>query len=215
MNKHNKLARTPYAVRMSHWLMVICFFFVAMSGLSWFFPSLNWLNNLLGGPQLARILHPFLGVVIFVLLLFMFFRLVRYNLPEAGDGKWFSNAGKVAKGEHVEELDTGKYNAGQKLLFWGIMGLITLLLISGVMIWRPYFAPLFSIPLIRLGLFVHALTGVLLMLLIIGHIYLAFWVKGSVDSMSSGYVSRKWARKHHPRWYRDVTGDTTTRKEHS
>lgn len=205
-NRQNALLRTTYAVRMSHWLMVICFFFVAMSGLSWFFPSLNWLNNLLGGPQLARILHPFMGVVIFLFLAFMFIRLVRYNLPEANDLKWFADIGGVLKGEHNEELDTGKYNAGQKVLFWGIMGLISLLLISGVVIWRPYFAPLFSIPTIRIGLFVHALAGVLLMLLIIGHIYLAFWVKGSVDSMSSGYVSRKWARIHHPSWYRQVTG---------
>ncbi|TRO39818.1 formate dehydrogenase subunit gamma [Pseudomonas sp. ALS1131] len=206
MKRHDSLLRTPYAVRMSHWLMVICFFFVSMSGLSWFFPSLNGLNSLLGGPQLARILHPFMGVAIFLFLTFMFVRLVRYNLPETGDGKWFANLGKVLRGEHSDELDTGKYNAGQKVLFWGIMGLISLLLISGVLIWRPYFAPLFSIPTIRIGLFVHALAGVLLMLLIIGHIYLAFWVKGSVDSMSSGHVSRKWARTHHPRWYRQITG---------
>lgn len=207
MNKRNALLRTPYAVRISHWLMVICFFLVALSGLSWFFPSLNWLNGVLGGPQLARILHPFLGVAIFVFLAYMFLRLVRYNLPEAGDGRWFANVGQVMSGKHVNELDTGKYNPGQKLLFWGIMGLISVLLISGVIIWRPYFAPLFSIPLIRIALFVHAASAILLMLLIIGHIYLAFWVKGSVDSMATGYVSRKWARIHHPRWYRQVTDE--------
>lgn len=212
MNKHNKLLRTPYAVRVSHWLIVICFFLVALSGLSWFFPSLNWLNNVLGGPQLARILHPFLGVVIFVFLAYMFIRLVSYNLPESGDGKWFANVGKVMKGEHVEALDTGKYNAGQKLLFWGIMALISVLLISGVVIWRAYFAHMFPISVIRIGLLVHALAGILLMLLIIGHIYLAFWVKGSVDSMTAGYVSRKWARAHHPRWYRQASAENS-RKE--
>ena len=214
MNKRNSILRTPYAVRISHWLMVICFFLVAMSGLSWLFPSLNWLNGVLGGPQLARILHPFLGVAIFLYLAYMFLRLVKYNLPEAGDGKWFANVGQVMGGKHVDELDTGKYNPGQKLLFWGIMGLISLLLISGVVIWRPYFAPLFSIPLIRIGLFVHAASAILLMLLIIGHIYLAFWVKGSVDSMATGYVSRKWARVHHPRWYRQAT-DEADQKDHS
>lgn len=214
MNKRNSLLRTAYGVRISHWLVVICFFLVALSGLSWFFPSLNWLNNLLGGPQLARILHPFLGVAVFLLLIYMFVRLVRHNLLEAGDGKWFANIGRVLRGEHVAALDTGKYNPGQKLLFWGIMGLISLLLVSGVVIWQPYFAPLFPIPLIRVGLLLHALAGVLLMLLIIGHIYLAFWVKGSVDSMSSGYVSRKWARTHHPRWYRQAVGDNG-KKEHA
>lgn len=207
MNKINSVQRTPYGVRISHWLMVICFFFVAMSGLSWFFPSLNWLNNLLGGPQLARILHPFLGVVVFLFLGYLCLKLARYNLPEASDKAWFANVGSVMKGEHNDAIDTGKYNAGQKVLFWSIMGLILVLLISGVVIWRPYFAPLFSIPLIRIGLLVHAVAGVLLMLLIIGHIYLAFWVKGTISSMSTGRVSRAWARTHHPRWYRSLPKD--------
>lgn len=207
MNKTNSVQRTPYGVRISHWLMVICFFFVAMSGLSWFFPSLNWLNNLLGGPQLARILHPFLGVVVFLFLGYLCLKLARYNLPEASDKAWFANVGSVMKGEHNDAIDTGKYNAGQKVLFWSIMGLILVLLISGVVIWRPYFAPLFSIPLIRIGLLVHAVAGVLLMLLIIGHIYLAFWVKGTLSSMSTGRVSRGWARTHHPRWYRSLPKD--------
>lgn len=208
MSTRNTVQRTPYAVRICHWLMVICFFLVAMSGLSWFFPSLNWLNNLLGGPQLARILHPFLGVAIFVFLAFMCIRLAQYNLPETSDKAWFANIGSVMKGEHNDAIDTGKYNAGQKVLFWSIMGLISVLLISGVIIWRPYFAPLFSIPTIRIGLLLHALAGVLLMLLIIGHIYLAFWVKGTISSMSTGRVSRAWARSHHPRWYRSVEKDT-------
>ncbi len=208
MSTRNTVQRTPYAVRICHWLMVICFFLVALSGLSWFFPSLNWLNNLLGGPQLARILHPFLGVAIFVFLAFMCIRLAKYNLPEASDKAWFANIGSVMKGEHNDAIDTGKYNAGQKVLFWSIMGLISVLLISGVIIWRPYFAPLFSIPTIRIGLLLHALAGVLLMLLIIGHIYLAFWVKGTISSMSTGRVSRAWARSHHPRWYRSVEKDT-------
>jgi formate dehydrogenase subunit gamma len=45
------------------------------------------------------------------------------------------------------------------------------------------------------------------MLLIIGHIYLAFWVKGTISSMSTGRVSRAWARSHHPRWYRSIQQD--------
>ncbi|MBW6998161.1 cytochrome b/b6 domain-containing protein, partial [Salmonella enterica] len=92
---------------------------------------------------------------------------------------WFRNVPQVLAGKHEPQLQIGKYNAGQKVLFWGIMGLISLLLVSGVVIWRPYFAPLFSIPIIRIGLLVHALAGIGLILLVIGHAYLAFWVKGS------------------------------------
>ena len=205
MNTDKLILRTRFIDRACHWFMVICFFAVALSGLSWFFPSFNGLNAVFGTPQLARILHPFFGVVVFVLLMFLFVRFVRYNLPEREDVQWFKNVKQVLAGKHDPALNIGKYNAGQKVLFWGIMGLITLLLLSGVVIWRPYFAPLFSIPTIRIGLLVHALAGIALILLIIGHAYLAFWVKGSIRGMVTGYVSRAWAKTHHDRWYRQIS----------
>ncbi|MCS4258979.1 formate dehydrogenase subunit gamma [Pseudomonas protegens] len=205
MNKNKLILRTRFIERASHWFMVICFFMVALSGLSWFFPSLNWLNGVFGTPQLARILHPFLGTVVFLLLMFLFVRFVKYNLPERQDAIWFRNLKTVLSGDHSQPLQIGKYNAGQKILFWGIMGLISLLLLSGVVIWRPWFAQYFSIPLIRIALLTHALAGISLMLLIIGHAYLAFWVKGSIRGMVTGYVSRSWARSHHDRWYQQIS----------
>lgn len=209
MNKDKMILRTRFIERASHWLMVLCFFAVALSGLSWFFPSFNGLNAVFGTPQLARILHPFFGVVVFLLLVFLFIRFVKYNLPEPEDREWFKNIRQVIGGGHDKPLQIGKYNAGQKLLFWGIMGLISLLLISGVLIWRPYFAPLFSISTIRLGLVVHAVAGISLILLVIGHAYLAFWVKGSIRGMITGYVTRSWAKHHHDRWYRQLSSKPT------
>lgn len=205
MNNDKMILRTRFIDRACHWFMVICFFAVALSGLSWFFPSFNGLNAVFGTPQLARILHPFFGVLVFVLLMFLFVRFVRYNLPEREDLQWFKNLKQVLAGKHDPALNIGKYNAGQKVLFWGIMSMITLLLLSGVVIWRPYFAPLFSIPTIRIGLLVHALVGISLILLIIGHAYLAFWVKGSIRGMVTGYVSRAWAKTHHDRWFRQIS----------
>jgi len=207
MNKHKMILRTHYAERLCHWLMVICFLLVALSGLSWFFPSLSWLGAVFGTPQLARILHPFFGVVVFVALMFLFVRFVRYNLLEAEDRLWFRNLKNVLHGHHDEPLEIGKYNAGQKLLFWGIMLLISALLVTGLIIWRPYFAPLLPIPLIRIGLLLHAVAAIALMLLIIGHAYLTFWVKGSISGMISGYVSHSWAKRHHPRWHRQVLAE--------
>lgn len=202
--RDDTLHRIGFAERLCHWLMVACFFLVALSGLSWFFPSLHWLSGVLGTPQLARILHPFLGVLVFLALMFLFARLVKYNLPARQDRRWFGNLGKVLRGDHETKLEIGKYNAGQKILFWGIMALITTLLVSGIVIWRPWFAAYFPIPAIRIGLLVHALAGIALMLLIVGHIYLAFWVKGSIRGMVTGRVTRGWARAHHDRWYAEV-----------
>ncbi|MCX2561343.1 formate dehydrogenase subunit gamma [Acetobacter farinalis] len=217
MDTKNLILRTKFVDRMCHWTMVACFFLVAMSGLSWFFPSLNWLSGVLGTPQLARMLHPFLGTVVFVLLVCMFFRFVHYNMPARTDVTWFRNIADVLMNRHTKPLGIGKYNAGQKILFWCIMALISALFATGVVAWRPYFAGYFPIPAIRLALLAHSLAGLGLILLVIGHIYMGIWVRGSITGMLTGYVSRAWAKQHHDRWYAEeiapAAKDTSAKRQ--
>lgn len=70
--------------------------------------------------------------------------------------------------------------------------------------WRPYFADAFPIPVIRLALLVHSLAAIGLILVIMVHVYAALWVKGTITAMVEGWVSTAWAKKHHPRWYREL-----------
>ncbi|MGV7959889.1 formate dehydrogenase cytochrome b556 subunit [Photorhabdus tasmaniensis] len=202
MKKQDTILRHSPIERVNHWSVVICFLFTAISGLGFFFPSFNWLMNIFGTPQLARILHPFIGSMMFLLFIFMFFRYFKHNFIDKEDIVWLKNIHKVLRNE--EAGDIGQYNLGQKGIYWSISGCLILLAISGVIIWRPYFADFFSIPLIRLALLVHSLAGVGLILLIMIHAYAAFWVKGSIRSMVEGWVTRGWAKKHHPRWYREI-----------
>ncbi len=103
-----------------------------------------------------------------------------------------------------------------------------LLLVSGVIIWRPYFAPAFSIPVIRFALMLHSFAAVALMLhsfaavalivvimvhIYMVHIYAALWVKGTITAMVEGWVTSAWAKKHHPRWYREVRKTTEKKAE--
>ena len=205
MKKDRMILRTPLPDRLCHWAMVFCFFLVALSGISWVFPSLNWLNGVFGTPQLARLLHPIFGIVVFVALAYLFVRFVKYNLFEKEDRLWVDNVKSVVAGDHSKPLRIGKYNAGQKFLFWGTMALICVLLITGLMIWRAYFAHLFPIPALRIALLLHSFAGISLILLIIDHIYLALWVKGSIRGMVTGYVSHSWARAHHDRWHEAIS----------
>ena len=70
----------------------------------------------------------------------------------------------------------------------------------------PYFAPAFNITVVRIAVLFHAIAAFVLILGIIVHVYAAIWVKGSIGAMVRGTVTRKWARKHHPAWYRDISG---------
>ena len=71
MSKSKMIMRTTFIDRACHWTVVICFFLVALSGISFFFPTQQWLTETFGTPQMGRILHPFFGVLIFVVVMFM------------------------------------------------------------------------------------------------------------------------------------------------
>jgi len=140
-------------------------------------------------------------VVMFVAFMLMFLRYWKHNLINRDDLYWARNIHRIALNEEVG--DTGKYNFGQKCVFWAAIISLVLLLASGIVIWRPYFADAFAIPLIRLALVVHSVSAVALIIVIMVHIYAALWVKGTLTAMVEGWVSAEWARQHHPRWYRE------------
>ena len=204
MSKSTTILRTKFFDRACHWTMVIAFFLVALSGIALFFPSLQWLTQTFGTPQMGRILHPFFGVGVFLLLMVMFVRFVHHNIPDKKDLPWLKGIVEVLKGNEHKVADVGKYNAGQKMMFWTIMSMISVLLATGIIIWRPWFAHFFPVALVRWCLLLHATSAIILLLAILVHIYMAFWVKGSITGMIEGRVSRRWAKKHHPRWYREI-----------
>ncbi len=190
--------------RILHWVTAITFFLLAASGLAFFHPSMFWLTALLGGGTWARILHPFIGVVMFVAFILMAVKFWHHNVLSGSDRKWLGQIGDVIANRDDRVPPIGRYNPGQKILFWLLLACMIVLLVSGIALWRPYFAPSFGIGTIRFGALMHALSGLLLVLLIVVHIYSSFWVKGSTEGMLSGKVSRAWAKAHHPKWYEEV-----------
>jgi formate dehydrogenase subunit gamma len=204
MSQQSMIDRYTSGERILHWVTAITFFLLAASGLAFFHPSMFWLTGLLGGGTWARILHPFIGVVMFVAFILMAVKFWHHNVLSGNDRKWLGQIGDVVANRDDRVPPIGRYNPGQKILFWLLLASMIVLLVSGVALWRPYFAPSFSIGTIRFGALMHALSGLLLILLIIVHIYSSFWVKGSTEGMLSGKVSRAWAKAHHPKWYEEV-----------
>lgn len=194
-------------LRINHWVVALLFFLAGLSGLAFFHPSLFFFTNLFGGGQWTRILHPFLGVLMFVSFLGLFFRLRRDNRITAQDRKWRAGMGAMLRGNKAGLPPVGKYNYGQKVVFWLMIWSLLILLVTGVMFWRPWFAPAFPIGVIRAATLLHAVAALVLVLTTIVHIYAAIWVKGTMRAMTRGTVSEKWARLNHPLWYRDSVQD--------
>jgi formate dehydrogenase subunit gamma len=195
---------TP-GVRTSHWLTALCFVLAALSGLALFHPALSWLFGLFGGGPWTRILHPFFGLAMVLAFLALAARVASQNGIEARDCQWLRQWRDVVSNREDRLPEVGKYNGGQKVLFWLMVILLLTLFATGFLFWRPWFAPYVPVTGLRLASLVHSAAAALLVVLIIIHVYAAIWVKGSVRAMMQGYVSARWARRHHSLWYRDAT----------
>ncbi|TOZ39599.1 formate dehydrogenase subunit gamma [Burkholderia pseudomallei] len=199
----NLIVRYTANERSNHWITAISFVLLALSGLALFHPSMFWMTALFGGGQWTRILHPFVGLVMFASFAVMVVRYWRHNLLDAGDRQWLRQMDDVFANREDKLPEVGRYNAGQKLLFFVMVACLLLLLVSGIVIWRRYFSLYFPIGVIRAAAVVHAAAAFALIVGIVVHVYAALWVKGSIGAMVRGTVTVGWARKHHPKWFRE------------
>ncbi len=206
MSNQNGLKRYTGSERLNHWLIALLFVLAGLSGLAMFHPSMFFLSGLFGGGSLTRIVHPFIGSAMFVLFLIISLRFWHHNVLNKNDIQWLKQIGDVMA-NHEERLpEVGRYNGGQKAAFWVMVVSMIALVVTGVMFWRPYFVDYFSVDVRRIAAVVHAVAAWGLILTIIVHVYAAIWVKGTIGGMRTGMVSRAWARKHHPGWYKEETG---------
>ena len=199
------LRRYTDGERMNHWFIALMFVLAALSGLAFFHPSLFFFSQLFGGGPWARILHPFLGLLMALGFLGLFFRLWRDNVVNDADREWKKHMGRMLRGDKQGMPPAGKYNYGQKLVFWAMSFSLLVLLVTGFMFWQPWFTPYLSIPLQRAAVLLHSIAAVVLILTTIVHVYAAIWVKGTVRAMTQGTVSEGWAKANHPLWHREAS----------
>jgi formate dehydrogenase subunit gamma len=210
--KPNEIVRYTAGTRINHWIVAISFVLLALSGLALFHPALFWLTNLFGGGPWTRILHPFIGLVMVCAFALLAAHFWSDNLMRPRDWAWLKQMKDVVE-NHEERLpEVGRYNAGQKLLYFTIIVCLLALLASGIVMWRAYFSLYFPVEVIRFASLLHAIAAFVLICSIIVHIYAGIWVKGSIRAMTRGTVSYGWAWKHHRAWFREVGKDAQRNK---
>jgi formate dehydrogenase subunit gamma len=205
LHSPDRIERYGAAIRTTHWVVAISFVLLALSGLALFHPALFWLTNLFGGGPWTRILHPFIGCFMAAAFFLLGVKFWRDNALQQRDWIWLRKISDVVNNREQNLPEVGRYNGGQKLLFFTIVVCLTCLLLSGIAIWRQYFSEYFPIDVVRLGALVHAFFGFVLICAIVVHIYAGIWVKGSIRAMTRGWVTPGWAWKHHRAWFREVT----------
>jgi formate dehydrogenase subunit gamma len=194
--------RYPGRVRVNHWVTAISLILLAVSGAALFHPSLFFLSSFFGGGSNTRALHPWIGVVLLASFVILFLQMVRYNFWSKADTKWMGHIREVMSGREENVPEVGKYNGGQKIVFWLMTLLILVLFGTGLMIWYEYFGARFTIEQQRVGHILHALAAVAMLLVVIVHIYAGFYVRGTINAMTEGKVTGGWAFRHHRLWLR-------------
>ncbi len=194
--------------RAAHWTNAIAFVVLAVSGLVMAFGKfvlLPVLGHTLFGwiTFVLKNAHNFAGPLFAVSLLIVIVTFARDNLPRKGDLGWLLKGGGLLGGK---EVPSHRYNAGEKLVFWGgvfVLGLVVVasgLVLDDVV---PGFAPLRGD--MQIAHMVHGTATVLMMALFMGHIYIGtIGMKGAYDGMRTGYVDAAWAKEHHEHWYDDI-----------
>lgn len=192
------------AERVLHWFVALSFFLLVFSGLGLFARVFHEYFNIFGGGEGAILIHKYAGVVFFVSSILLFLNHYKEMITfDEDDRNWFRQLGGYLS-KDPEHIESGKFNAGQKG-FGLAMGIATVLLgITGIINWFPLSFPR---GIVQFSLMFHGLLFVLFIMIVIVHAYLTtIGNPGTLESMIYGNVRKIWAKKHHPKWYKEVSG---------
>ena len=202
MSPNDKIDRFSVAERATHWLVALAFLYAALTGLSLWSPRLWWLTAVFGGGDTVRGWHPWGGVLFACFFAVMFRAWRRQMRLDADDRRWLSLAHRYAVHDERGLPEAGRFNAGQKALFWMQAVNAVLLVASGLVLWWPEATPRLAR---EAAVLLHPLTGLVSIGLLIVHIYMGTAaVPEAFRGMIQGWVKPGLARSHHPKWYREI-----------
>ena len=194
--------------RSAHWANAIEFVALAVSGVVMAFGKFfilpvigltlfGWLTYAL------KNLHNFAGPLFAVSLVIVFFTFLKDNVPRKEDWTWIVKGGGMLSGQ---EVASHRFNAGEKVVFWGGVTFLGLIIIgSGLMLDKLVPGLVYERSTMQISHMVHAVAAVLIMAMYIGHIYLGtIGMQGAYKGMRTGYVDETWAKEHHELWFDDV-----------
>ncbi len=202
-----KFTRTARAV---HWLHALGFMTLLVTGLIIFIPALS---AQVDHRPVIRQLHILVGVelVLGPILVAALgnLRAVWEDVKEVDtwdddDFEWVKRTIGIARQVFGERVPQGRFNAGQKLN--SIFTAATLLgfLATGIIMWQ---FKRFPVWLVENANVLHDWLTIAVLLVWLGHVYLAVANPGTRESLRGitlGWVKAGWAQEHHRKWYERV-----------
>jgi len=198
---------TPFE-RLIHWSTAITFVILAVSGAVMSFGKFLLLP-LIGGSLFGwltyalKTLHNVVGPLFAISAVIMFISYLPSNLPSREDIRWLTRVGGMLGGEHPP---SGRFNAGEKIVFWGgLVVLASFVIASGFVLDKIVPGLDLTRPQMQVAHIVHAIASMFIIAMFIGHAYMGtIGVTGSWRAMKTGYVDEGWAEEHHKLWADDI-----------
>lgn len=188
--------------RVVHWVLAGSCLFLFLTGFGLMFHSLSFIANFFpGGYYIMKLLHNIDGIIFGIAFLFALVAWGKDTLYfDEDDKKWFRVLGGYLW--EVEKVpEAGKFNAGQKAFFMVLFLFWFIMMGTGIFMWFPIFPP----ELTRWLYVLHALGVLVLGWFLVIHFYLGTYGNpGTFQVMGHGFVTKGWAKKHRPKWLRDV-----------
>ena len=189
--------------RFTHWMTAISFIVLALTGVNLVFgryllmPLMGW-ETFAAMTEWGKFLHNFLSFPFVIGIVLMLVMWVADNLPARRDWVWLKQGGGffTRSGAHIE---TGRFNPGQKMIFWAVVLFGAAISVTGYVLMFPLSVT--DVNGMQLMQIIHAAAAGILIAIIIAHIYTGtMGVEGSFSAMGSGKVDVNWAREHHSLW---------------
>lgn len=188
-----------------HWLLAVSFITMLASGLILYLPSLAEVaaqRTLWKSIHLGSALAFWVGVVLIWSTApgELGAALREIDRFDEDDRRWL----RWAASRHGSAPPQGRFNAGQKLHTALQAGLMVVFTLSGVLIYLQEASARFRG---TSAILVHDVAMYVAVPMVLGHLFLVFVnpsTRHSLRGMTIGTVRRDWARKHHPKWERDL-----------
>jgi formate dehydrogenase subunit gamma len=190
--------------RFSHWLTAVSFVVLGLTGLNITFGKVllrPWIgpDAFSAWSQIAKYVHNYTSFSFVIGLAVIITMWMKDNIPDWVDVEWFRKGGGFIKSKHAPAR---RFNAGEKLVFWGALGFGILVAVSGYLLIFPFYvADIFGM---QVAQGVHAIIALLFVAMILGHIYIGtLGMEGAFEAMGTGEVDLNWAKEHHDLWLED------------
>ncbi len=208
-----RVLRYTLSERVVHWVAGLTYVYLLLNGLALWSPAFWWMAALLGGGPLARLTHPWVGLL-FVASVFWMYRdwAADMRITE-GDRAWGRSIRHYVRNEDEDMPPVGRFNAGQKYFFWVMLWSGIVLLLTGLVLWFTEYIP-WSLRFLRyISIIVHPIAFLVTLGAFIIHVYMGTaMVRGGFSSVIRGEVTEDWARMHHRLWLARITGNAPTKK---